>query len=170
MPALYPMMSAATDFRPGDVVRKFVTEWNMTPYVGTVSHIVPATQKVWVQWPTENASESPETLIRVNPMVAGLPTAMTDMGYSSYEKTRSEKLFGRAPLRPRRVTASEKMAIRVAYDFSVNVIGKLVDDICDLKSAGLSDVQTYNRVWDKYGHICPDHQIKMSIERVYVKE
>lgn len=169
MPALFPMMSAAENFRPGDTVRKFVTEWNMTPYVGTVTHIVPAACKVWVQWPTENASESPETLIRVNPMIAGMPTALTDMGYSSYEKTRSEKMYGKSPLCPRRITASEKMAIRIAYDFSVNTIGKLVDDICDHHKNGLTDIQAYDRIWKKFGHICPDHTIKMAIEKVYTK-
>jgi hypothetical protein len=74
MPALYPSQSAPENFQVGDSVRKWVTEWNVTPFLGVVTQVVPATYKVWVQWPLGNSPEDPETLIKVNPAVSGMPT------------------------------------------------------------------------------------------------
>ena len=179
MPALYPSQVAAESFRTGDCVRKFVTEWNVTPFLGVVSHVVPATCKVWVQWPVGNSPEDPETLVKVNPIVSGMPTAVVDRGYSSFEKDLSEKNFGGIPKRidpsrlrshfvtPRVMTATDKMAIRISHTFATGVIGKLVDEISACVSAGLSDVQTYNRAFEKFGNFCSDHIIKSSIEKIY---
>lgn len=164
MSALYPSMVCPESFRPGDCVRKFVTEWNVTPFVGVVTHIVPATYKVWVQWPIEHSCESPETLIKVNPEIYGLPTVLKDKGYSSYEKEKSEQIYGRLP---KKASDQDKMAIRVAHTFANDVIGKLVNDIVDLQKQGLTDLQTYNRVFSKYASICSDFIVKSSIKRVY---
>lgn len=164
MASLYPSMAAPEDFKPGDCVRKFVTEWNVTPFVGVVTHIIPATYKVWVQWPIEHSCESPETLVKVNPAIYGMPTVMKDHGYSSYEKELSEKLYGRIP----KLAANlEKMAIRVAHTFATDVVGKLVDDIVLCKDQELSDVQAYNRIFEKYANICSDYIIQSSIKKVY---
>lgn len=164
MASLYPSMVAPEDFKPGDCVRKFVTEWNVTPFVGVVTHIVPATYKVWVQWPIEHSCESPETLIKVNPEIFGMPTVMKDHGYSSYEKGLSENFYGRVP----KVAAEiEKMVIRVAHTFATEVVGKLVDDIVLCKDQKFSDVQAYNRIFEKYATICSDYIIKSSIKKVY---
>ena len=167
MPALYPMMVAAEDFIPGQCVRKFITDHTVTSFTGVVSHISPAAQKVWVQWPTEVASESPEVLVKVNPDIVGFPTAMTDMGYSSYEKTRSERRFGPSPLRPRMMSASDKMAIRIAHGFATTVVNKLVDEICACQEEKLSDIKAYDRVYRKFGAICSDYIIRSSIQKVY---
>jgi hypothetical protein len=112
----------------------------------------------------ENAQESPETLIKVNPAVFGLPTSFIDCGYDSYEKRLSEKMFGSIP---KRKMASDKMAIRVAHTFATKIVGHLVDDILAHRKAGLSDVQTYNRVYGKYAASCSDHIIRYSIEKIY---
>ena len=109
MPALYPMMADAKNFCIGDCVRKFVSERAVTPYIGVVTQVVPSTQKVWVEWPTENSQESPELLIKVNPNIDGMPTVCQDSGYSSWEKTLSEQMQGHLPKR----IASEPMAIRI---------------------------------------------------------
>ena len=166
MPALYPSMVPPEAFKPGDCVRKFVTEWNVTPYVGVVTHIVPTTYKVWVQWPIEQTAESPETLIKVNPQIYGLPTVVKDMGYSSYEKQKSMQNFG-IGLMPRQATGQEKMAIRVAHTFATDVVGKLVDDIVACNNQKLSDVQAYNQIFKKYSSICSDYIIKSSIKKVF---
>ena len=162
MPALFPMMSAAEDFRPGECVRKFVSEQSVTPFLGVVKQVVPATQKVWVQWPSETAQESPEMLIKVNPWVFGLPTILRDRGYDSYEKQVSEKLFGG---RPR--LAAEQMAIRIAHGFATNIVGKLVDDIIACQEEKLGELQTYNRIFHKYSNICSDHIMRFAVQRVY---
>jgi hypothetical protein len=164
MPSLFPSMVAPEDFKPGDCVRKWINAWNVTPFVGIVTHIAPAACKVWVQWPIEHTSESPETLIKVIPEVFGLPSMTKDHGYDSYEKGLSEKFYGRVPK-----TASErdKMAIRIAHTFATDVVGKLVDDIVSHRENGLSDVQTYNRIYSKYATVCSDYIMRSSIKKIY---
>lgn len=163
MPTLYPMMVAPEDFAPGDCVRKWVTDCNVTPYVGVVTHIAPAACKVWVQWPIEHSSESPETLVKVTPLM-GLPTVKRDHGYSSYEKDLSEKLYGKIP---KGASEQSKMAIRIAHTFATDVVGKLVDDIVEHKEQGLKDIQTYNRIYQKYSSICSDYIMRSSIKKLY---
>lgn len=175
MPALFPAMVGPENFQVGDCVRKFITEQSVTPFTGVVTQICPTTYKVWVQWPIENTQESPETLIKVNPNISGMPTSIVDRGYGSYEKSLSEKNYGQIPRRitpsrdllPMKITASDKMAIRIAHTFAVNVVNKLVDDIGRCCDNGLSDIQAYNRIFHKYGNICSDHIIRTSIEKVY---
>lgn len=185
MPALYPSSVAPEDFKVGECVRKFITESTVTPYLGRVTQIIPATYKVWVQWPFGNSTpEDPEYLIKVNPAIYGMPTVYTDMGYNSVEKSISEKNFGymRPRITPSRdltapvnticsptlvINAKDKMAIRVAHTFADGIIGKLVEDISSCKKDGLSDISTYNRIFDKYGSYCSDHIIKASIQKVY---
>jgi len=175
MPALFPSMVAPEIFQVGDCVRKFVSERSVTPFIGVVAQVCPTTYKVWVQWPTENTQEDPEVLIKVNPDVVGMPTSIIDRGYGSYEKSLSERKRGQIPRRvtpsrdlpPVRVTATDKMVIRIAHTFATDVIGKLVDDICKCYKDEFSDVQAYNRIFYKYGTICSDHIIKSSIEKVY---
>ena len=164
MPALYPMNSAPENFRPGDVVRKFVSEASVSPFVGLVSHIVPSTYKVWVEWPTGVEQEDPQNLIKVNPLF-GLPTVSQSAGYDSYEKCVSEKNYGQLP--NRMASESEKMAIRIAHTFATGIIGDLVEDVVSCHEHGMSDFQTYNQVFRKYSNTCSDHIIKFSIMKVY---
>jgi hypothetical protein len=164
MPSLFPSMVAPEDFKPGDCVRKWINAWNVTPFVGVVTHLAPAACKVWVQWPIEHTSESPESLIKVNPLVYGLPTVTNDKGYSSYEKSLSEKLYGRIP---KDASERDKMAIRIAHTFATDVVGKLVDDIIAHQNNGLTDVQTYNRIYSKYSSICSDYIMRSSIKKIY---
>jgi len=178
MPALFPSMVAPEQFNVGDCVRKWVTEWNLTPFVGVVTHIIPSTYKVWVQWPIEHTQESPETLVKVNPDIYGMPTSFINRGYDSYEKSVSEKNYGYIPQRvipsrdlpPLKITAMDKMAIRVAHTFATDIIGKLVDDISTCYENKLSDAQAYYRIYDKYGTICSDHIIRASIGKIYKKQ
>ena len=179
MPALYPATSAPEDFQVGCCVRKFITDINVSPYTGIVTQITPTTYKVWVQWPVGNATpEDPDTLIKVNPAIYGMPTVSLDSGYDSYEKCKSERTFGKIPHRitpsrdctkplPFVITATDKMAIRVAHTFATNVVGKLVGDICSYRKSGMSDIKAYNQIFKKYGNYCSDHIIRASIREVY---
>lgn len=164
MPALFPMMSAPENFQVGECVRKFVSERSVSPFCGIVTHIVPSTYKVWVQWPTEHSQEDPETLIKVNPAVFGMPTVCKDRGYDSYEKQVSEHLHG---VVPKSVTAADRMAIRVAHTFATTVVGKLVDDIAQMHKEGCSDVQAYHRTGAKYASICSEYIIRNAVETIY---
>jgi len=158
------MVSAPEDFSIGDRVRKFVTEQSVSPYIGIVTQLCPSTYKVWVQWPDGNASqEDPDALIRVNP-IFGLPAVHRDKGYNSYEKSLSEKFYGKIP---KAVLSTDKMAIRIAHTFATKVIGRLVDEIVDCHEEGMNDIQTYDRMYRKYSSICSDHILRESVERVY---
>jgi hypothetical protein len=157
-------MASPEQFRPGEYVRKFITDCNVTPFCGVITHIVPATNKIWVQWPIEHSQESPENLIKVNTFCFGLPTGVTDRGYDSYEKALSEKLYGRIP---KEIRETDKVALRVAHTFATEVVGKLVTDIVTCKNQSLSDVQAYNRIYAKYANICSDYIMKSSIKKVY---
>lgn len=202
MPALFPSMVAPESFKIGEVVRKFITDQSVTPFVGTVTHVVPSTYKVWVQWPTAHVQESPEDLIKVNPLFYGMPTAIQDAGYDSIEKSRSEESRGmlqkrqdivdrpanfpalpglmRGPQRllglrpmgimPKPMLASDKMVIRVAHTFATTVVDKLIDGIVACKNNGLTDLQAYNRIFEKFSNICSDHIIRSSIEKIYQEE
>lgn len=182
MPALYPSQVGPEAFKVGDCVKKFVTEWNITPYHGVVTQLAPVANKVWVQWPIAHTSESPETLVKVNPLVSGMPTALVDRGYSSYEKTLSDQANGSLPQRvtpsrdlkqvlvPKMATEKNKMAIRIAHSFASKVIDKLVYRIAECQDAGLNDLQAYNSIFKDYGDICSDYIIKSSIQRVYAGE
>jgi len=163
MPALYPMMADAENFCVGDCVRKFVGEKAVTPYIGIVTQIIPSTQKIWVEWPTEHSQESPELLYKVNPAISGMPTVRQDSGYSSWEKNLSERMHGHISKR----CASERMAIRIANTFATEVIGKLIEDIGKYKDSNFTDIQTYNRLYNKYSSICSDYIIKTSIQKIY---
>lgn len=163
MPALFPETVAPEVFKPGDHVRKFVSDQNVSPYSGVVTHVVPSTYKVWVEWPFGNQQEDPSYLIRVSPY-QGLPVTVKDTGYDSYEKGVSEKFRGRIP---QRVLATNKMAIRVAHTFATGVVDKLIDSIIACHDKGLTDVQTYNRVYKKFSNICSDYIVKASIMKIY---
>jgi len=162
MPSLFPNFTAPEAFRPGDCVRKFVSPINLS-YIGIVTHIIPATYKVWVQWPNAVSQEDPQELVRVNPAIHGLPSVLVDKGYSSYEKTRSEKRFGKIP----KFASVDKMSIRIAHNFASEVIDKVLENIEASKRDNLSDVQAYNRVYEKYGTICSDHILQYSVRKVY---
>jgi len=182
MPALYPSMVGPEAFKVGDCVRKFVTEWNVSPYTGVVTQLAPVANKVWVQWPFANQSEDPEYLVKVNPLVSGMPTSVVDRGYSSYEKNLSDEANGSMPKRvtpsrdlkrilvPKMASETNKMAIRIAHTFATKVVDKLVDSISVCQEDGLTDVQAYNKVFKDYGDICSDYIIKSSIQRVYAGE
>lgn len=163
MPALFPSTVPPEAFKPGDTVKRWITEQSITPFVGVVTHVVPSTYKVWVQWPIEHSQESPENLIKVNPIL-GLPVSVVNTGYDSYEKGVSEKLRGAIP---KRILAEEKMAIRVAHTFATETVDKLVTDISECHDQGLKDVQAYDRVYRKYSGVCSDYIIRSSVKRVY---
>lgn len=163
MPALFPSTVAPEVFKPGDHVRKFVSDQNVSPYSGVVTHVVPSTYKVWVEWPLGSQQEDPAYLVKVGPL-EGLPVTVRDTGYSSYEKSLSEKFRGSIP---KRVMSTNKMAIRVAHTFATGVVDKLVDGIVACHDKGLSDLQTYNRVFEKFSDICSDHIIRASIKKIY---
>jgi len=102
-------MVNATDFAVSDVV-KSVSQDLAANHVGVVTHILPKSNKVNVQWAWGNKSESPETLIKV-PKDWYPPSAITDTSYSTWETDKSEKMFGKLPSN-RRASIASKIALR----------------------------------------------------------
>jgi hypothetical protein len=166
MPALYPVTVAPEDFKVGDCVKRWISDRATTSYSGIVTNICPSIYKVDVQWPMGNVREDPEFLVRVNP-IFGLPSVKMDSGYSSYDKGVSEKFFGKIPSR---LMPSDKMYIRVAHTFATEIIGNLVDEVSSCVKQGMTDLQTYNKVYGKFGSICSDHILKSTIKKFYKGE
>jgi len=165
MPALYPATVAPEDYCVGDSVKKWISDRCLTPYVGIITNICPSIYKVDVQWPLGNVREDPEMLVKVNP-IFGLPSVKVDTGYSGYDKSISEKFYGKVPSQ---IRPSDKMYIRVAHTFATEIIGNLVDEISGCVKQGMTDLQTYNKVYGKFGSICSDHIIRSTIQKFYKK-
>jgi polyhydroxyalkanoate synthesis regulator phasin len=111
-------MVNATDFKVGDVV-KSVSQDLAANNVGVVTHILPKSNKVNVQWTWGNKSEAPETLLTV-PKDWYPPVVKKDTSYSSWETDKSEQMFGKLPS-SRRASVADRIVKKVAkYKFKEN--------------------------------------------------
>lgn len=94
--ALYPVSVDVRDLDLGTLVRanNAGTNTYQNDMVGIITHLVPATQKVWVSWGVgRSAQHSPEELTIVPPGW-GVYMGKVDSGYDSYEKEASRQMFG----------------------------------------------------------------------------
>lgn len=91
----YPSGASALAFKIGSPVRISLDQRNLLPAIGTVYAVNPKTNKVFVAWPTGgNTQHAPDELAIVPPE-QGLPTVTAPApGYSSWEVSKSEKLYG----------------------------------------------------------------------------
>lgn len=186
MPGLYPHSVGACDYKIGQQVKWFVNELEKSPYIGVVTEIAPASNKVYVEWPVGgNQQMDPTELMIVTPESDGISPIKRETGYSSYEKEKSKKNFGE--FSPKVLKLAEKlaasaqsrgvgeyrlskMANSVASKFSSEVVGKLSRDVLKCKKEGLSDVETYQTVYASYESICSDHFLRYAIEKIYKGE
>jgi len=190
MPALFPMGVAPEDFSVGDTVKWFIDQNAVSPYLGKVTHIVPATNKVWVVWPVGGSTQhNPEELIIIPPE-QGVSPINTDAGYSSFEKSKSEKFFG--TLNPKVIKklasnivatkdenlsdalasdqlgdSANKLASKVASSYIDKFVGKIQEDVKLCKNASLNDLQAYNKVYGRYSKVASDTFIKDQVFAVY---
>lgn len=180
MTSLHPNSASVESFKPGMQVRWFIDSANTSPYIGRVTHTVPATVKVWVEWPVGYATQhGPEELLIVPPQ-EGLSQVDEDDGYSSYEKTLSEKEFGKMgpnKLKERAFKLASRtagillvddtdMASRVASDHT----RELFRVACLAKSSldeGKTGLQAYDAAFAKFAGICSDESIRGQISLVY---
>lgn len=175
MAGIFPHPSAdAQVFRPGDPVKYFINENEISPYTGRVSEICPAINKVWVEFPVGgNQQFDPMDLILVPP-TAGLPTVKKETGYSNYDKELSKENYGTMEQKLRekaahiaRKASFEKMASGLAKKFARDIVEKLAEDILSCYSKNLSDIQAYQEVYPKYEKTCSDGFIRFAIEKIY---
>lgn len=175
MAGIFPHPSAdARVFKPGDPVKWFVNENEISPYVGRVTEICPGINKVWVEFPVGgNQQMDPMDLILVPP-TQGLPTVVQESGYSNYDKQKSKNTYGtmeqnlaEQAKRLAKKAYSKKMASRVADKFACGIVEKLSSDVMSCINRGLSDVQAYQEVYPKYEKICSDGFMRLAIEKIY---
>lgn len=127
-------MVNATDFRIGDVV-KLVSQDLAANHVGVVTHVLPKSNTVNVQWSWGNKSEAPDTLIKV-PKDWYPPTVSKDTSYSTWEADKSEKMFGKLP--------SNRIASKVALSY----LEKIAEG-SDLANKMIEELEAFNntRAW-----------------------
>lgn len=152
-------MVNATDFNVGDVV-KLVSQDLAANHVGVVTHILPKSDKVNVQWAWGNKSESPEQLLRV-PKDWFPPVVQRDTAYSSWETDKSEKMFGKLPSNRR-----ASIATRISLRFE-NRVSSVFNEVVHLKEKSLTSLQSYIRVSSVYSKDLSDEVLKGIVFEVY---
>jgi hypothetical protein len=152
-------MVNATDFNIGDVV-KLVSQDLAANHVGVVTHVLPKSNTVNIQWAWGNKSESPETLMKVPKDWYPL-TVSKDTSYSTWETDKSEKMFGKLPSN-RRAFVATKIALK--FDEKVST---LVDEVSQLHHRNLTSLQSYLRISAKYANSISDEVLKEVIAEVY---
>lgn len=182
--ALYPMGVVPQDFPVGTPVRWYLSEKSVSPYIGRVTHIVPATNKVWVAWPIGYPTQHDPSELIIVPPEQGISPINVDYGnYNSYEKQLSEKAFGtmnpqiveklasRMTMRSHRDGMLEarrsKLAGKIASSFSSDVVGAIKTAAEECKAKGLSDLQAYGALYSKFASRVSDDTLKESILSTY---
>ena len=190
MPGLFPNPSAAPEaFKPGDQVKWYVNEREISPYVGKVTEIVPAIHKVWVEWPVGgNRQHSPEELIKV-PSFVGIAPIQEESGYSNYDKAKSQEDYGTMSSKTmpsviklaKKIAAEEegltveeaaikKLASDVATKFASNVVDKIAEDVTSCLKKDMTDIQTYQAIYPQYKNACSDTFLRSAIEKIYSQD
>lgn len=179
MPGLFPHSSgSAENYKIGDQVKWFINERAISPYVGVVTQVCPGINKVWVDFPIGgNQQKDPTELILITPFVGTSPVE-EDTGYNSYDKTVSEENYGTLQDKVKKMAkdmvsreSSEnrisKMASKVASGFADNVVTKLAADVISCIGNGLSDIQTYQKLYPSYENTCSDGFMRSAISKIY---
>ena len=183
MPGLFPNPSASADsFKVGDQVRWFITERAISPYVGVVTEVCPAINKLWVDFPIGGSQQKdPTELIIVTPYMGESPVK-EETGYSSYDKEVSKENYGtfreQTKKMASRMAAIEfgkeyeklrvaSMASRIASSFADNVVTKLAEDTVNCIEKKMSDVQAYQHLYASYQKICSDDFLRKAIGSIY---
>jgi hypothetical protein len=184
MPGLYPHPSASAEsFKIGDQVRWYVSEREISPYIGKVTQVCPGINKVWVEFPIGGNQQKDPTELVVIPHYVGISPVEEDTGYDDYAKRISEKTYGtleentlrmaqKLLSKQKKKKASEnnsilKMASKIAGEFATQVVDKLAIDVISCVDANLNDVQAYQKLYPKYGSICSDGFVRTAIQKIY---
>jgi len=162
--SLFPMQVSPMDFKVGDAVKK-LTPNHVSDTVGVVTHLLPKTFKIRVQWPYGNEVEAPEEIYKVDPKTFP-PTVTTDTSYSSHENAESEKAYGA-------VHKKEKRTAKIAHAVSEKHFERLSfleSEANTLKVENeLSSLNAYVQLSQQYGSKVGDDVIRGAITSVYGK-
>ena len=186
MSGIFPHSVGASDFEVGQQVKWYVNEIEKSPYIGVVTEIAPASNKVYVEWPVGgNQQMDPTDLMIVTPESDGISPIKRETGYSSYEKEKSKKQFGKFSPKVLRLAEKlaastqslhheeyrqKKMASNIAGNFASDVVEKIATDILSCKKYGMSDIETYQSVYANNESICSDHFMRFAVSKIYEGE
>jgi len=186
MPGIFPHSVGACDYKVGQQVKWYVNELEKSPYIGVITGIAPASNKVYVEWPVGgNQQMDPTELLLVTPESDGVSPIKRETGYSSYEKEKSKDQFG--DISPKVLRLAEKlaastqsidiekyrvrkMASTVSTKFANEFVGSVSKDILTCKNEGMSDVEAYQTVSASYGDTCSDIFLRDAVENIYQGE
>jgi hypothetical protein len=95
--ALYPDLVNPTALVVGAIVKHLPYGSNeSTEMTGVVTHIIPATSKVYVSWPNYCNTQHDASELLVITQGHGVESPLVfNTGYSSWEKRKSERLYGK---------------------------------------------------------------------------
>jgi len=186
MSGIYPNSVNAIDYEVGQSVKWYVNEVEKSPYIGVVTEIAPASNKVYVEWPVGgNQQMDPTELMIVTPESDGISPVKRETGYSSYDKEISKRQFGEfspkvLKLAEKLVASAQsldheqyklnKMASNIAGAFSSEVVEKIASNILSCKKYGMSDIETYQAIYPDYESICSDHFMRFAVSKIYEGE
>jgi len=160
---LFPMQSSVLNFRVGDHVKKLSpSNVNENNVVGVVSHILPKTYKINVQWPYGNTQEAPEEVYKVNPNQFPATVAY-DSSYSSWENAQSERNFGSLPKRPH---MEHRLASKVSLRH-LDKVSSLIAEVEAHKAEKLSALQAYVKLSSKHSKDVGDALLRELVSNVY---
>ena len=159
--ALFPFTTSPLDFRVGDFVKKIGPGFQMHETVGVVSHLLPKSFKVRVQWPYGNEIAAPEEVYAVNRRL--FPATVThNTAYDSWENRESERLYGALPRRPKQGS----LGLRIA-DAYISKLAHLTDYAFQFKKMEMSGVATYLKMSSVFGKEFGDTVIREAVSAAY---
>lgn len=128
----------ATDFKAGDYVQQLSV--GLTPYVGQVVEVYPASAVLDVLWPFGRRRVNVEEVVRVNPEFCGfLPPSLHGFNQN-------------------------KLAAKSDW---ANVPGSFFTDLAALHNDNMSEVRAYDELWRRYASFIPDPTIRGQIQKFY---
>lgn len=148
------------DFRPGDHV-KAVHQF-LTDIVGVVTHVMPKSNKVAVQWAHGNEQHNPEEIYIVA-KTQYPATVNLDTSYGSWEMDHSEKTYGQGL--PKRSKAHE-VAKKVASRYSEK-LSSVSEEAFFCKQASMNEVQAFFKLSSKHKGDVGDELLKYAIHLIY---
>lgn len=159
--ALFPFTTSPLDFRVGDAVKFIGPGFQNSELVGVVSHLLPKTFKVRVEWPHGNVLHAPEEVFAVNRRL--FPATVTySTAYDSWENRESENMYGRLPKRPKVGSIGSRIA-----EHHLEKLAHLTDYAFNFKKMELSGVATYLKMSSIFGTEFGDALIREAVGQAY---
>ena len=161
---LFPFRTSPLNYSVGDHVKLVGSGSHREPSaVGIVTHLLPKTYKLNVQWPYGNEQLSPEEVYKVNP--EQFPASVSyDDAYDSVENRRSEENYGEIPSRPKK-SSVDRIIFR-----HLDKVEKIEQHVEGLKEKRASSLEAYIKTSSNLRAEVGDSLIKEVVDSVYGKK